>query len=52
VLSHGPLLSELARLEEQVACHLDTIDRAADLIASLQDALAKRLPAGIQSTDG
>jgi hypothetical protein len=51
VLSHGPDLNEEARLTEQIYEHLDTIDRQADLIAKLQDALAKRLPAGIQSAD-
>jgi hypothetical protein len=52
VLSHGPDLNEEARLTEQIYEHLDTIDRQADLIASLQAELAKRLPTGIQSADG
>jgi hypothetical protein len=40
--SHGPLLTELARLEEQVYELRDVIDRQADLIAKLQSQRCQR----------
>jgi hypothetical protein len=52
VQSHGPLLTELARLEEQVYELRDVIDRQADMIAALHRALADRPPDGIQCACG
>ncbi len=52
MLSHGPDLREELRLTEQIHCHLDTIDRQAEIIAvlrvELREALAIRQPDGIR----